>query len=119
MGLLKMTMGIGCYVKRAFPWEKEKEYRLAVRVKGNHMTAAIDGKVLLEYEDNDNPYLYGCIGTAVREGSHCSLRKNVGRQWGIKKTKPDIPFLKQKGGKSMDKKWTEFIRFQNEELKRI
>lgn len=39
------------------------------------MTAAIDGKVLLEYEDNDNPYLYGCIGTAVREGSHCSLRK--------------------------------------------
>ena len=29
--------------------------------------------------------------------------ENVGGQWGIKKTKPDILFPKQKGGKSMDK----------------
>ena len=29
--------------------------------------------------------------------------ENMGGQWGIKKTKPDILFPKQKGGKSMDK----------------
>ena len=75
VGLLKNDNGYRLLCEAYFPWEKEKEYRLAVRVKGNHMMAAIDGKVLLEYEDTDNPYLYGCIGTAVREGSHCSLRK--------------------------------------------
>ena len=75
VGLLKNDNGYRLLCEACFPWEKEKEYRLAVRVKGNHMAAAIDGKVLLEYEDNDNPYLYGCIGTVVREGSHCSLRK--------------------------------------------
>ena len=75
VGLLKNDNGYRLLCEACFPWEKEKEYRLAVRVKGNHITAAIDGKVLLEYEDNDNPYLYGCIGSAVREGSHCSLRK--------------------------------------------
>ena len=29
--------------------------------------------------------------------------ENVGGQWGLNKTKPDILFPKQKGGKSMDK----------------
>lgn len=118
MGLLKNDNGYRLLCEAYFPWEKEKEYRLAVRVKGNHMMAAIDGKVLLEYEDTDNPYLYGCIGTAVREGSHCSLRK-YGWAVGNKENQTGHTIPKTERRKEYGQEWTEFIRFQNEELKRI
>lgn len=53
-----------------FEWAYNKKYNLCVTVNGNKISIKSDGKDLLSFTDNNNPYLYGCIGISVSNGSH-------------------------------------------------
>ncbi len=56
-----------------FPWSFGNSYTITVLIKGNKIRIEVDGKVYIEYTDNENPYLYGQIGAGVRKGSHCQF----------------------------------------------
>ena len=49
-------------------WEHGQTYRITVNVTGNRILAKLQDTVLTVL-DQDRPYLAGCIGLAVREGS--------------------------------------------------
>jgi ADP-ribosylglycohydrolase len=59
-----------------FAWEPGKDYTITVGARGNHFTIAVDGTDYISHTDNDCPYLSGCVGLSVRNGSHCAL-KNI------------------------------------------
>jgi ADP-ribosylglycohydrolase len=56
-------------------WETDKYYTITVDVSGSRIKASVNNKELIDYTDDKNPYLYGCIGFSVRNGSHCAYRK--------------------------------------------
>ena len=70
-GLYKNENGYRKLAEKKFSWEKGKTYTVSVTVKGSKITASVDDKKILEYNDINKPYLYGCTGLSVREGSHC------------------------------------------------
>jgi ADP-ribosylglycohydrolase len=53
-----------------FQWEAGKKYLLKVRVSGQNITASC-GETTLSFSDAEHPYLYGCVGLSVKNGSHC------------------------------------------------
>jgi hypothetical protein len=57
-----------------FAWELEKEYTITVSANGPQLTVAVDGREYISYRDDEEPYLSGCIGLSVRNGSHCACR---------------------------------------------
>jgi ADP-ribosylglycohydrolase len=57
-----------------FAWEAGRDYTITVAAQGPRFTVSVDGKEYIAYTDNDNPYLSGCIGFSVRNGSHCAYR---------------------------------------------
>lgn len=61
-------------VSAPFPWEAGKEYLLKVRVFGQNITADCGGTAL-SFEDLDRPYLNGCAGFSIEDGSRCRFRK--------------------------------------------
>lgn len=69
-GIYKKSRG-GWKILRetAFPWKSGREYTIRIRVKGRMLAAGIED-VILQVADEENPYLTGCVGLAVREGSH-------------------------------------------------
>ena len=54
-------------------WEHGQTYRITVNVTGNRIQAKLQNTVLTVL-DQDRPYLAGCIGLAVREGSRFYCR---------------------------------------------
>lgn len=53
----------------SFEWENNVEYELEAIAKGAHIQVSIDGMTLLEYYDENQPYLRGAIGFGNRYGS--------------------------------------------------
>jgi hypothetical protein len=52
-----------------FSWEKNNEYTLDVKVENNNFVISINDKKIIDYVDEDNPYLYGQVGFSNFEGS--------------------------------------------------
>ena len=74
--LLKNERGYRRLASAAFPWKKDTEYEIRIRVNGNEISACC-GTVCLTYQDPDHPYLEGGVGLSVRKGTHMSLREIV------------------------------------------
>ncbi len=72
--LRKNHMGYTTLCKTPFPWEAEKEYALELRAQGNRLTLLVNGKEVLSYTDEKDPFLVGCVGVSVEKGSHCLYR---------------------------------------------
>jgi ADP-ribosylglycohydrolase len=53
-----------------FPWKAEETVVLAVKAVGNRFEISANGAVLIEYTDDDRPYLTGMIGFSNAEASH-------------------------------------------------
>ena len=55
-----------------YPWEYNMHYTFEIVCDGATISVmAMDGKTLINYTDQDQPWLHGCIGAGVREGSRC------------------------------------------------
>jgi len=72
--LVKNENGYRVLSQLEFPWQHNREYRFQIKVQGNHITVAYQDKVLFEYTDEDQPYLYGQIGVSIQKGSHCHYK---------------------------------------------
>ena len=75
--LMKKMKNVDNYIVLAeadFPWKIGQSYTVEVRAQDNRLTVHVDGAELLDYTDNDRPYLYGGIGLTVQNGSHCGYR---------------------------------------------
>ena len=57
-----------------FVWTFDKEYTLKVDAKDNNIVVSSNDRILIVYEDNNNPYLRGQIGVSVQNGSHCHYK---------------------------------------------
>ncbi|WP_035172113.1 ADP-ribosylglycohydrolase family protein [Caldanaerobius polysaccharolyticus] len=57
-----------------FKWEYNNEYTFRIEVKGANIKAMSKGKVLIEYDDKNNPYLRGQIGVSLLKGGHCHFK---------------------------------------------
>ncbi len=53
-----------------FYWELNKTYKLKVEAVDNNYRIFIDGQLLIEYTDEDRPYLTGQVGFSNFKGSH-------------------------------------------------
>ena len=71
--LLKKKITCSVLAEKEFIWEKGKEYRLSVFVKGNTIKAYIDNKPEFTVTDSAS-YEYGQIGMTVCNGSRCRYR---------------------------------------------
>jgi len=72
--LYKNENGYKRLAEVSFPWKAGNEYRLEIKAFGQHITVSGLGRVLIEYSDNDRPYLTGQIGASVSNGSHCHYK---------------------------------------------
>lgn len=72
--ILKNHNGYKAVVWKPFDWEYGREYTVGIRVKGNAITAEVDGTAIT-WMDEEKPYLQGGIGLSVRDGSHMSCGK--------------------------------------------
>jgi hypothetical protein len=52
------------------PWQAERKYVIQVKAQGNRFVVSVDGVALLDYTDQDSPYLQGMIGFSNAGGSH-------------------------------------------------
>ncbi len=55
-------------------WQPEQPVGIAVRAVGNRFQVSVDGVPLLDYTDEESPYLTGMIGFSNAEGSHTHYR---------------------------------------------
>ena len=74
LDLSKNDNGYKTLMQVEFPWEYRKEYSFKVEAKGDKISVRHADQKLMEYQDKENPYLFGCVGASVREGSHCHYR---------------------------------------------
>lgn len=58
----------------AYGWEAGKPYTFRIVAKGNKIEIFEGAAALMEYVDQDRPYLKGQIGASVFGGSHCHYR---------------------------------------------
>ncbi|MGI5959296.1 MAG: ADP-ribosylglycohydrolase family protein [Massiliimalia sp.] len=71
LALVKNQNGYRVLSEVPFDWQYGVSYELQVRVQGNRITVLCDGNQLIEFEDQNRPYLNGGIGVSVRNGSRC------------------------------------------------
>jgi hypothetical protein len=72
--LSKNENGHRTLMKIEFPWEHGKAYTLKAEIKAAGIRVFQGEKVLMEYIDNDKPYLYGQVGVSIQKGSHCHYK---------------------------------------------
>lgn len=73
--LLKNENGYHTLLEMDFPWECGGSYAFEIQVCGNQITVAQNGKQLMAYRDENNPYLKGQVGLSVENGSCCKFRE--------------------------------------------
>ena len=71
--ILKNARGLKKLASLPFAWENGREYELQLSVQGNRIELCAEGASLLAAVDAQNPYLSGCWGFSVRQGSRCRL----------------------------------------------
>ena len=75
--LLKKSKNVDnydCLSEVNFDWKTGQLYELTVKAQGNSLKVSVDGKELLSYTDEYDPYLKGSIGLTVLRGSHCAYQ---------------------------------------------
>ena len=82
VALYKNDNGYKILAKADFKWEMGNKYDFRITAKGNEFEVFVNGRLLIEYKDEDNPYLNGLIGMSNMDGSHthyqCFSVKNAG-----------------------------------------
>ena len=53
-----------------FAWQHHRSYTLSLTVEDNRLVAQVDGETMLEWRDDDAPYLNGQIGLSNFAGCH-------------------------------------------------
>jgi ADP-ribosylglycohydrolase len=66
--LVKDRENVTMLAEQPFAWELDRAYRLALTVRGNRITGAIDDRTLLDVVD-DEPLAAGGVGLMVSEGT--------------------------------------------------
>lgn len=75
VGILKNQNGYTVLKEIDFPWKAGKEYEITVKAEGKRICAVIGGQIQICVEDDEKPYLTGCIGLSVQRGSHLTCRE--------------------------------------------
>ena len=70
MVLYKNENGYRSLASSSYLWDDQQSYQLTVEAKDNHFIVSVNGDKVLEYIDNDNPYLFGKVGFSNFNGSH-------------------------------------------------
>ncbi len=70
IALYKNENGYRQLASADFAWSAEREYTIAVRAVGNRFDVSVNGQEVLQYVDEDRPYLSGQIGFCNFHGSH-------------------------------------------------
>ncbi len=73
LAIVKNQRTLSLLASEDYSWENGKEYLLTVRVSGNTISLSVNGETLLTAQDPDSPYLTGCYGLALRNGSRCRI----------------------------------------------
>jgi ADP-ribosylglycohydrolase len=68
--LYKNNNGYKELISADFSWKTNEIYALSVEAKGNRFKLSINGVLLIEYVDEQSPYLSGQIGFSNFQGSH-------------------------------------------------
>lgn len=66
--LVKVLDGERVLAETGFAWQGEDSYQMSMQVKGKRLQAWIDGKAVLEVEDEDSVLCRGAIGLVCEEG---------------------------------------------------
>jgi ADP-ribosylglycohydrolase len=70
IGLYKNENGYRVLHLADYAWEAGKAYTIRVKAVGNRFEVAVNGQALLNYTDDQDPYLKGQIGFSNFQGSH-------------------------------------------------
>lgn len=73
--LYKNENGYRELASAALPWKHGTSYRLAVEAVGSRFRIFADDQLLIEYTDNDRPYLFGQVGFSNADGSRTHYRQ--------------------------------------------
>jgi hypothetical protein len=76
--LVKACDGTSVLAETTFPWEARRTYELSLVVAGNRIEASIDGQVLFQVDDEQQPLLGGGVGLICEEGCLSSEAVTVG-----------------------------------------
>ena len=78
--LIKMLDGMKILSEIDFKMEFNKVYEFYLSVKGNFLKGSIDNNMIIEFEDNDNPLLFGGINLVVDSGTMIAEEINVNKK---------------------------------------
>lgn len=56
-----------------FNWEMGKSYEIKVIAAGNNIQVYANGCKMIEFVDETNPYLTGCVGASIMDMGHCTF----------------------------------------------
>ena len=73
--LMKNYYGLKKLAGVKIKFEREREYKIGVEVRGNKIKASLDGAPLIEFADKKEPLEFGSVGMANRNGSHTKYIK--------------------------------------------
>ncbi|MDD3337604.1 MAG: ADP-ribosylglycohydrolase family protein [Lachnospiraceae bacterium] len=73
--ILKNENGYRVLCEAEYSWEPEREYTIRIRVSQNQIEASIQDEISILAEDEENPYLTGCIGVSASKGAHTRYRR--------------------------------------------
>jgi hypothetical protein len=77
--LLKALDGDMILAEAPFAWDFWKPYVMALEVQGNHLSAWLEGKLIFDIEDSQQPLTSGGIALVVEEGQILTDAIEVGK----------------------------------------
>ncbi|TBL74596.1 ADP-ribosylglycohydrolase family protein [Paenibacillus thalictri] len=74
LALYKNDNGYRKLSETAYTWRLDQPEVISVKAEGSRFQVVVNGTSLIDYTDNENPYLTGMIGFSNAEGSHTHYR---------------------------------------------
>jgi len=75
--LYKNENGYRTLMEIPFQWEYNREYTFRIEVVGNNIKVMNSGKEVMNYNDENMPYMRGQIGVSLLNGSHCHYKNFI------------------------------------------
>ena len=75
--ILKHRRTLSVLAEAPFAWENGRDYALKIEAAGKELRLFVDGRLMLTARDEDEPYLTGCCGLALEQGSRCRIERFV------------------------------------------
>lgn len=75
--ILKHRRTLSVLAETPFAWENGQDYALKIEAAGKELRLFVDGRLMLTARDEDKPYLTGCCGLALEQGSRCRIERFV------------------------------------------